>query len=362
MAAVYAVVMAGGRGERFWPLSEEARTKPFVPLLGPRTLLQQTVERLDPLVPPERVLISIGETHHRLAREQLPEIPEENFIVEPLARDTSACLGYSALHLERRDPDAVMIAIPADHYVGDAAAYRTTLERAIRSLEGVTAVVFGVRPVRPESGYGYVQARRPASGREHDPWPVVRFVEKPDRATAARYLESGDYFWNSGIFVWRNRTLLALFERHMPATYRGLCELRPLLAREGAERERRSVFAGLERLSVDFGILERSDGLVLVPVEFPWDDIGNWAALERALPADAFGNVARGAHVAVNSTGCVVYTDAGTVATFGVSDLVVVQANGKVLVTTKERAAELKRVVSALGPEHAPKEQRGETE
>jgi len=353
MAAVYAVVMAGGRGERFWPLSEEERTKPFVPLLGPRTMVQETVERLAPLVPPERVFVSIGETHRRIAREQLPEVPENNFIVEPVGRDTSACLGYSALHLERRDPDATMIALPADHYIGDADAYRETLSRGVEALARATAVVFGVRPVRPDPGYGYIQASRPAPEAPGAPWPVLRFVEKPDPATAAKYIASGDHFWNSGIFVWRNRTLLDLFARHMPETHRALDELRPLVGRAGAEseKERARIFGGIERISVDFGILEKTEGLALLPFEFPWDDVGNWAALERALPADALGNVARGPHVAVQSRGCVVYSDAGTIATFGVADLVVIQAHGKVLVAPKERASELKRVVTALGPE-----------
>jgi mannose-1-phosphate guanylyltransferase len=345
---VYAVVMAGGRGERFWPLSEHDRTKPFIPLLGPRTLLQQSVDRLAPLVPPERVLISIGEAHRAIAREQLPELPPENFIVEPVGRDTSACLGYSALHLEALAPDAVMIALPADHFVGDEGAYRAALETGIRCLDQATAVVFGVRPDRPETGYGYVQAAAPAGASPAAPRPVGRFVEKPVLATAEAYVASGEYFWNCGIFVWRNQVLLDLFRRHMPETYRGLCELRPLLGRPEAAAERLALFGRLDRISIDFGILEKAAGLVLVPVDFPWDDIGNWAALERALAPDSSGNVARGKHAALDSTGCVVYSDGGTVASFGVTDLVIVQARGSVLVCPKERAADLKRLVAAL--------------
>jgi mannose-1-phosphate guanylyltransferase len=341
--------MAGGRGERFWPLSEEARTKPFVPLLGDHTLVQETVARLAPLVPPERVLVAIGEAHLALARTQLPEIPEANFIVEPVGRDTSACLGYAALHLERLDPDAVMIALPADHFVGDAAAYRRALARGVEALEQATAVVFGVHPDRPDPGYGYVQVEAPAGGDPGALRRVVRFVEKPNVATAARYLASGDYFWNGGIFVWRNRTLLELFGRHMPETYRGLEVLRPLVGRAGAEAERLRIFSTLDRLSIDFGVLEKTTGLSLVPFDFRWDDIGNWAALDRALEPDASGNVARGAHAALEATGCVLYSDGGVVAAFGVTDLVIVQARGKVLVCPKSRAPELKRLVAALG-------------
>jgi len=349
MSTVYAVVMAGGRGERFWPLSTETYTKPFVPLLGTETLLEATVKRLSPLIPPERVLISLGQSHLEVARRQLPGIPAENFIVEPLGRDTSACLGFAALYLERRDPDSIMLATPSDHYIDDPEGFRRTLRKGISSLEGATAVVFGVKPVRPETGYGYVQAEKPAI--PAGAWPVIRFVEKPDAATAARYVQSGDFFWNSGMFLWKNSTLLQLFEEHMPDTYSGLCELRPLIGRDEPSSEIARIFSSFRRISVDYGILERTSSLRLVPVEFTWDDIGNWSALARALPEDRVGNVSRGPHLAVDSNECIVYSDAGVVATFGVSGLVVVQANGKVLVCPKGQAGELKRLVTALGRE-----------
>jgi mannose-1-phosphate guanylyltransferase len=349
MANVYAVVMAGGRGERFWPLSTETVPKPFVPLLGEHTLLQQTVARLTGLVPLERIFVSIGEAHRELAQRQLPGLPAANLIVEPIGRDTAACLGFCALHLERRDPDALMLAVPADHYVGDADAYCRTIEKGIRSLPGANAVVFGIVPDRPETGYGYVQAEKPAIPAES--WPVVRFIEKPDAERAARYVADGNFFWNSGIFLWRNRTLLELFERHLPVTYRGLRTLEPLLGQSGRGAEMLEAFSGLQRISIDFGVLEKTSGLRLVPAEFEWDDVGNWGALERALKADARGNVACGPAALVQSEGCIVYSDCGTVAVFGASDLVVVQAGGKVLVCPKNLAPDLKKLVTALGAE-----------
>jgi mannose-1-phosphate guanylyltransferase len=351
MALVYAVIMAGGRGERFWPLSTDTLPKPFIPLLGTKTLIQETVERLLPLVPIQRILVSIGKSHREVAGEQLPQVPPENFIVEPVGRDTAACLGLCALHLESRDPDGTMLALPADHYIGDSAAYRATLQMGIDNLDDATGVVFGIVPNRPETGYGYIQAERPAV--RADAWPVLRFVEKPDAGTAAGYVRSGDFFWNSGIFLWKNSTLLDLFRQHMPDTWEGLNDLRKLMHRpgKGAEEEISRVFVRLRRISIDFGIMEKTSGLRLVPARFGWDDIGNWAALERALPPDDFGNVSRGQHAAVMSNGCVVYSDTGTVATFGLSDLIVVQANGKVLVCPKDRASDLKRLVASLGPE-----------
>lgn len=346
MAVVYAVVMAGGRGERFWPLSTDSVPKPFVPLLGSSTLIQETVARLQPLIPLERIFVSIGETHADIARAQLPKLPPHNFIVEPVGRDTSACLGYCALHLERIDPGAIMFALPADHFVSEPAAFRRTVERGIQSLEGATGVVFGVVPVRPETGYGYVQTGKPDLNDQAR--PVMRFVEKPDELRAKEFCAAGDYFWNSGMFLWKNRTLLALFEKHLPETSRSLDRLRTLLGSADAAEERLRVFAALERVSIDFGIMEKSSGLRLVPVDFAWDDIGNWASLARALTADADGNVSRGPSYACQAERCITYSDAGKVAVFGVSDLVVVQAQGKVLVCPRNRAPDLKQLVSAL--------------
>jgi mannose-1-phosphate guanylyltransferase len=349
MAELYAVIMAGGRGERFWPLSTAGFPKPFIPLLGPNSMLQDTVARLQALVPPQRILISIGAAHIEVARQQLPRIPEENFIVERVGRDTSACLGFCALHIEQRDPGGIMLALPADHFIGDTALYLQTLQTGLANLKGASGIVFGIRPTRPETGYGYILAEKPVVC--CDAWPVVRFIEKPDAAAAAEYASSGNYFWNSGMFLWENRVLLELFEKHMPDTYEGLCGLRRLLGRKDAGAEIDAIFAELPRLSIDFGILEKTSGLRLIPARFPWDDIGNWASLERALPADARGNIAQGSHLALESSGCVIFAREGTVATFGISDVVVVQAYGKVLVCSKKKAGDLKRLVTALGPE-----------
>jgi mannose-1-phosphate guanylyltransferase len=347
--ALYAIVMAGGRGERFWPLSTSRIPKPFIPLLGSNSLLQETVARMQPLVPIERILISIGKEHEGIARQQLPQVPVENFIVEPIGRDTSACLGFCAIHIEQRDPDATLLALPADHFVGDGDAYIKTIQRGMDNLEGATAVVFGITPTRAETGYGYIQAEKPAV--RADAWPVIRFIEKPDALAAEQYAASGNFFWNSGMFLWNNRTLLELFHKYMPETYKGLCTLRPLLGRSDGEIRMREIFASLPRISIDYGIMEKSSGLRLIPAEFVWDDIGNWASLARALVPDTRGNIVQGSHVTLDSNGCIIYAQSGTVATFGVSDLVVVQANGKVLVCSKDKAADLKRLVTALGPQ-----------
>jgi mannose-1-phosphate guanylyltransferase len=349
MNSLYTVVMAGGRGERFWPLSTSSLPKPFMPLLGSSSLIQETVERILPIVPVERIFISIGTAHLDIARQQLPQIPEDNFIVEPVGRDTSACLGFCALHIEKKDPAGIMLALPADHFIGDASGFRQIIQIGLNNLEGSSGVIFGIKPVRPETGYGYILAEKPAI--PADAWPVIRFIEKPDASQAAMYVASGNYFWNSGMFLFSNQNLLSLFQRHMPETYQKLCLLKLLLGEKGSRAELERIFSSITRISIDFGIMEKTSGLRLIPAQFGWDDIGSWAALERALPADSCGNIAQGRHIALDSHGCIVYSQSGTVATFGVSGLVVVQAYGKVLVCSKERAADLKKLVTALGPQ-----------
>jgi mannose-1-phosphate guanylyltransferase len=343
---LYAVIMAGGRGERFWPLSTRSLPKPFIPLIGNESLLQGTVSRIQPLVPYERIIISIGAEHFDAAREQLPEIPKENFLVEPFGRDTSACLGFCSLHLEQRDRNAVMLALPADHYVADDDIYRETIQAGLDNLDGSNGVVFGITPTRPETGYGYILAEKPAAGGKA--WPVTRFVEKPDAATAARYLAEGNYYWNSGMFLWNNRTLLGLFEKFMPDTCAALNRLRPLIGDENAGKEIRDIFSTLPRISIDFGIMEKTDGLRLIPACFGWDDIGSWAALGRALTPDEKGNIIQGRASVLEAENCVIYSQSDTIAAFGVSDLVVVQAFGKILVTSRDKAADLKKLVAAM--------------
>ncbi len=346
MDRVYAIIMAGGRGERFWPLSTDPVPKPFLRLTADRTLIQQTVDRLQPLIPLERILVSIGEAHRQLAYDQLPELPRENFIVEPVGRDTAACIGFSALHVERREPDGTMLALPADHFVSDPAAFRRTLATGIRNLEGASGVVFGILPERPETGYGYILAEKPALAAEY--WPVLRFVEKPDADTAKRYLASSNYFWNSGMFLWEIGRLLRLFRNHMPELHTALDRLRTLIGKPGTQAELLEAFSSLPRISIDYGIMEKASGLRLVPAEFAWDDIGNWRALERSLPADANNNIGIGPSCFLQTAGCITYSDAGAIAVFGLSDLVVVQARGRVLVCHKEKAADLKQLLAVL--------------
>jgi mannose-1-phosphate guanylyltransferase len=238
-----------------------------------------------------------------------------------------------------------MIALPADHFVSNIDGYVKTLQLGIENLQEASGIVFGISPARPETGYGYVLTD--ASSSVSGALNVIRFVEKPNAEKAAEFLASGDYYWNSGMFLWKNSTLLDLFRQHMPEFYGSMCILRSLLGTDsGAEINK--VFSSLPRISIDFGIMEKTAGLKLVPAQFIWDDIGNWASLERALPADSQGNIAQGSHIALESSRCILYAQSETIAAFGVTDLVIVQAYGQVLVCPKSKTGDLKRLVSAL--------------
>jgi len=203
--------------------------------------------------------------------------------------------------------------------------------------------------VRPDTGYGYILAEKPSA--PSDAWPVLRFVEKPNAETAAQYLEAGNYFWNSGMFLWKNQTLLDLFQKHMPEMYRSLCQMRPLLGVEEAQAETIRIFSTLQRISIDFGILEKIGGLRMIPLHSGWDDIGSWNSLERIFQPDPAGNVTRGSSTLIGSNGCITYSDSGIVTALGVKDLVIVQARGRVLVCPKSAASDLKILVSSLDPE-----------
>lgn len=347
MDEVYAVIMAGGKGERFWPLSAEAHAKPFIRLLGARTLLQQTVDRCRPLVPDSRILVVLGREHLGLAREQLPRLRPEQFVVEPMGRDTAPCIGLAAL---RVPPEAVMIVLPADHYIPEREKFLETIAGAVEiAAQGPYLVTLGIRPTRPDSNFGYILVGQEAvSAGNLSAYLACRFTEKPDEATAIRYLEEGRYFWNCGIFIWRARTIQEALGAHLPELWHGLEALRSTLGTPAEASALRRLYAPLTPISIDYGVLEKATNILVIPAQFLWDDVGNWSALARLLPADAKGNSVVGNHVGLDTEGCVIYSRRQLVATLGVRDLVIAAAGGRLLVCSKARAKDLKRLLEAL--------------
>jgi len=341
--SVYAVVLAGGRGERFWPISTDVRPKAFLRLVGSESLLQATVRRMRRLLPWSQIAVVVGQTHAELVRSQLPELPAANLVLEPQGRDTAAAIGLASLLLERLDPDALMIALPADHYVSDDETFIATLRRACGLLASHPdrVVMIGVPPARPETGYGYLEVGESLSAIS-DAFYIRRFLEKPDRPTAERLVTGGLHYWNSGIFLWHNRAIQSLIARYMPDLWAGLCRIREAWGvRETLARE----YSAFQRQSVDYGVLERIEsGIVMVRADFAWDDLGAWDALARVQPVDDSGNVTVGQTQLVDTSRSVVVSAGLPVAVIGLSEIIVVASHNGVLVCPKGRAQDVRKL------------------
>lgn len=291
MSQTYVVIMAGGRGERLYPLSTPERPKQFLNLFGERTMLQQTVDRVLPLVPEERILVITSAEHVRLVSEQLPDIPAANIIGEPLSKGTAPCIALAAFAIQNRDPDAVMVALPADHLISDVEMFRRLLEQAIAIAEqGTHLLTFGIDPSRPETDYGYIHAPSAWSGGTscvHAPavlLEVIRFTEKPDRETAERFMKEGTYYWNSGMFVWQVTTILEEIHEFMPELHQMMAGWDIALGTAGFEKALAEIYPRLDSSSIDRCVMEKSRRILLIPSGvIGWSDVGGWDALREAL-------------------------------------------------------------------------------
>jgi mannose-1-phosphate guanylyltransferase len=347
-AHLWTVILAGGVGSRFWPVSTPARPKQILPLASDRPMVQETVDRIVPLVPLERLRILTGAHLAEPILGAVPDLSPGNLLLEPRAAGTAPVLAWAAAELERRDPDAVMISLHADHVIEPAAEFRALLaDTAELARRHRCLFTIGAPPTRPETGYGYIRAGNelPDAAPSDVPVPtrplrVDSFVEKPDRATAERYVASGEYLWNTGLFVWRATDLLDELERWTPE----LAELIPIV-REGGVEE---FFRRAPTLSIDEGLLERSDRVAVVRAGFAWDDVGAWDAVFRSRALDAAGNACIGDAFPVESRGNVLYADGGPIVAFGVDDLIVVRTHGVTFVTRRDRAADLKSLLGQI--------------
>lgn len=336
---LWVTILAGGVGSRFWPASTPARPKQLLPLASDLPLIRDTLDRILPLVPAQRIRILTGADLAGPILATLPELGAENLLLEPRAAGTAPVLAWAAAELERHDPDAVMISLHADHVINPPAAFRDLLREAVRvATEHRRLVTIGAVPSRPETGYGYIRVGDPLA--DTSARHVARFVEKPDAATAEEYVASTDYLWNTGLFVWRATDLLDQLQAHTPELASGVEQLRT--------GDWQAFFRDAPVLSIDEGLLERSDRVAVLPATFEWDDVGTWDALFRTTAADADGNVRVGEGWAVDSNGNALYADDGAVIAYGVDDLVIVRTNGVTLVMHRSRSAELKKLLAAI--------------
>jgi mannose-1-phosphate guanylyltransferase len=350
---IYPVVMAGGSGTRFWPLSRRNRPKQFLPLAGDASLLAATVARLPPLAPPERTYVVCGPAHSAAARRMLPGLPRQNFLVEPCARNTAPCVGLAAIHVAGRDPKGIIAMLPADHHVARPEGFREALASAARLAETGVIATIGIRPTRPETGYGYLQIGARLAGKRPKGTAaahrVERFVEKPDLVTAARYLAEGGYLWNSGIFVFRSDAILEEIHRAMPVLGEQLDVIQRAVGTPGYAKTLHRVFPDCPSISIDYGVMEKSRRIAVVPADFGWSDVGSFAALSEVRPTDALGNLAEGDALVLDGRNNVVLAgEDRLVAVLGLDGVVVVDAGDAVLVVRRDRAQDVRRVVDEL--------------
>jgi len=350
MPTVYAVIMAGGSGTRFWPASRNKTPKQLLPLAGDEPLLAATVRRIAPIVPAERVYIATGEHLADATAKALPSVPRAQLLCEPVPRNTAPCIGWANATIARRDPEAIVMVLPADHFIANEDAFRAVLARAIESAASGRITTIGVVPTRAETGYGYVEiGDEIATGVRS----VVRFVEKPDRARAEQYLAGKKHLWNAGMFFFRAQTMSDAIAAHLPPLATGLAAIDAAAKRGDEPATVKATFPTLPSISIDHGVMEKMTSLAVVPGDFGWNDIGSWESAWELAKKDAHGNALPEGGVAVDARNNLVrdLTRGGkkrVYALVGVSDLVVVETDDAVLVIPRERSQDVRAVVDAL--------------
>jgi mannose-1-phosphate guanylyltransferase/mannose-6-phosphate isomerase len=357
---LYPVIMAGGSGTRFWPLSRQLFPKQLLRIMGNETLIQQTMRRVICATAPDRVMISTNAAQAESIRVQLGEWKDalrNNYVLEPEGRNTAPAIALVALKLVRRDPDAIMVVVPADHIVKGQRDFDAAVSLASNLAGEGLLVTFGIQPIRPETGYGYIKPNRRtvlAKQGKLKGHPVARFVEKPNETKAAQYLKAGDYYWNSGMFVWRAATILDEIRRHQPALFLGIEKIRRLIERDASQAAIDAEYRTLPSVSIDTGVMEKSTKAAIVPVAFQWSDVGSWGSLDEVASKDKAGNVVVGRVVDIDSRRSIFYGDRRVVATIGLTDMVVVDTPDATLICPKSRAQDVKKMVELLRDQGAP--------
>ena len=357
---VFGVILAGGSGTRFWPLSRERFPKQLLRIIGEGTLLQQTFERLILDISPKQMTIVTNDIQAETIRLQLNEWKDDlvdNIILEPEGRNTAPAIALTALQLMHRDPDAVMVVVPADHVVKATKKFIKAVRFATKLATQGHLVTFGIHPSRPETGYGYIQPNKRKKIGTQGPftgYSVTRFVEKPDLPTAQRYCRSGNYFWNSGIFVWKASSIIEELALQNPTMSKKIKSLAKFVGTPDFPAHLRKAYAKMPSLSIDHAVMEHSSRSVVVPVDFGWSDVGSWGSLEEVAPLDKAGNVLNGNIMDMGSQNSVLFADRRVVATIGLDNMVVVDTPDATLVCPKDRAQDVKGIVNLLKKQKAP--------
>jgi mannose-1-phosphate guanylyltransferase len=349
---MYGVIMAGGRGTRFWPKSRIAWPKHLQNIVSCRSMLQETVERIQGVTSPDRIVIVTGAQQATVVRTQIPAIAEENLILEPIGRNTAPCICLAALHIAASDPDAIMTVLPADHYIARPDMLQRVLEQAAAEARlGDVLVTIGITPTYPETGYGYIEYRQTPDSAQHGAHPVVRFHEKPSRDQACRLIEMKHVVWNSGMFVWKASAILKAIQTYLPDIYDVLIALDRSLPAPDYRHALERAYAAIRPISIDYGVLEKADNVKTIPGDFGWNDIGSWSAVYDLSDKDAGGNVFRSEVRTVGVRNVLVDAPGKMTALIGVQNLIVIDTGDCLMICSREHAQDIKKIVDMLDQE-----------
>lgn len=372
MNDVYAVILAGGSGTRFWPFSRETCPKQMLQIVGEDTLIRQTIKRINGYVSEKNVLIVTTEDKAEDLRFHIgslgPSAKEIQFLSEPFGRNTAPAIGLAAIHLNQISPNSVMVVMPSDHAIPDIEEFRSNLQTAIEGVREDYLVTFGIKPTHPETGYGYIKVNNSDNAGVEGLFKVEQFVEKPDLQTAKTYVANGCYYWNSGIFVWKTSKILSEIQKYLPALYASLEEIEQILLKldpdesssvnqanainstnpKNPKNSIDSIYSRLDSISIDYGVMERSKDVLMVPSTFRWSDLGSWTALDGILERDQGGNILRGNTIDIGSQDSIVFAGERVVATIGLKNVVVADTPDATLIAPKERIQEVRQVVDVL--------------
>lgn len=348
---LHAVIMAGGSGTRFWPASRKMIPKQLLALAGERTMIQSTVDRLGDLVTAERQLIVTNKRLVDAICKQCPQIPVVNIVGEPCKRDTAPCVGLAAALVQHADPDATMAVMPSDHVIQSPEEFQQALlaGEALIDQDPTRIVTFGIPPTYPAESFGYIERGARLDDDASSAFKVSRFREKPDRETAQQYMQSGSFYWNSGIFMWKASTILNALEANVPDIYRHISAIAASMGTDAYAATLEKEFNAIKGTSIDYAVMESYPNVVVIEATFPWDDVGSWQSLSRLNEPDANGNTVVGSHVGIDTNGTIIYAQDGhTIVTIDVDDLIVVQTADATLVAPKHAEERVREVVKAL--------------
>lgn len=346
-----ALIMAGGRGERFWPRSRKNMPKQFLCLTNDGiTMIQHSVKRILPLVKIENIYIATNKDYKSLVMEQLPDIPEQNILCEPVGKNTAPCIGLAAVHIRKKIQDAIMIVLPSDHLIKYEPMFINTIKDACDSAEdNGNLLTIGIMPTYPETGYGYIKFNpNGIEGDSYRSYPVERFVEKPDMETAKGYLSSGQYLWNSGMFVWKVSSILDKFRQFLPDVYSGLINIEKSIGTNAEQSILEKEFHDFKSESIDYGVMEKADNIYTIPGMFGWDDVGSWLALERINSTNEYNNFVTGNVVSVNTNDCIISATDKLIATVGLKNLIIIDTEDATLICDKDSTQDIKKVIENL--------------